>query len=481
MSIYNFRFSFFRRRLLIFLALFCFLFADFSALLLHPDIAHSFTVKEEKEYGEKMLSVIRQEFKLIDDLDIVQYIFNIGKEVVAAAGPQYFNYHFYVIDNKEFNAFAAPSGLIFVHTGLIGTMKTEGELVSVIAHEIGHIMSRHIADRIEKGKMISAGTLAMILAGILVGSSELSQALITGGMATGQHLSLQFSRENEEEADRIGFKLMQDLNRSPEDMVSMLNTMYQISKIRIGNIPQYLLTHPMPKQRMGYVQDLIHVYPRESYQAFDQFNFQRVKLRVAALTGDMSKLQAQYNRVLKSEEDPESRIFAQYGLSLLHFVNGEYERSIKGLHEVNAFFNYRPDLWVDIGRAYMSTGDLSQAYKYFEMARTKDPGNWYATYYLAIALQMKGEIDRAELLYRQVLGYIPDYPEIYLQLAKISGDRGDAGLSHFYLGIHYYYDVNYPTSRFHFQKAIEFLKSGERSAELEKIKEKIEKMKQNSN
>lgn len=424
-----------------------------------------------------MLSVIRKEFKLVDDLDIVQYISGIGKEVLIAAGPQYFNFHFYVIDNKEFNAFAAPSGLIFVHTGLISTMNTEGELVSVIAHEIGHVKSRHIAERIEKGKKISAVTLAMVLAGILAGSGELSQALVTGGMATGQHLSLEFSRENEEEADRIGFTLMQDLDRDPQDMVSMLNNMYQISKIRMGNVPQYLLTHPMPRHRMGYVQDLIYVHPRDQYLAFDQFNFRRVKLRTDALTGDTAKLTSQYKRTLNNAEDEESVMYAKYGLALLYFTNGEYQRAIDGLIEVEAFFKDRPNLMVDLGRAHLKLGNLNKAHKYFEMARAKDQGNLYATYYLAMALQQKREIDRAEKLYSQVQGQVPDYPPVYLQLAKLSGDRGNAGMSHYYLGLYYYYDVNYSTSEFHFQKAMQFLKSDEKKAE---IKETLEKMKGDS-
>ena len=270
---------------------------------------------------------------------------------------------------------------------------------------------------------------------------------------------------------------MQDLNRDPEDMVSMLSTMYKISKIRMGNVPQYLLTHPMPKHRMGYVEDLIHVHARNNYTQFDQFPFQRVKLKLAALTGDPSKLKSQYNRTLRAQESGEARMYAQYGLSLLHFSNGEYDRAISGFHDVDNYFKDRPNLWVDLGRAYLSIGDLVQASRYFENARAKDPGNWYATYHLAMALQKKGDIDRAEKLYVQVQGHVPDYPPVYLQLAKIAGDRGDAGMSHFYLGLHYFYDVNYSTSRFHFLKAQEFLKSKEKAAEID---EKLKKMKDNS-
>jgi len=475
LSISNFRFSFLKQIFISFSILFCLLTVDCIPFLYQQERAYAFSVGDEKEYGEKMLAVIRKEFNLIDDLDVIQYIVGIGEPIVAAAGPQYFNYHFYVINNKEFNAFAAPSGLIFIHSGIIGAMKTEGELVSVVAHEIGHVMSRHIADRIDKTKKVSAGTLAMVLAGILVGGGALSQALITGGLATGEAMYLQFTRENEEEADRIGFALMQDLNRDPQDMVSMLNTMYKVSRIRMGNIPQYLLTHPKPEMRMGYVQDLIYVHPNENYASFDQFNFKRIQHRMAALSEDPNKLKARYNRELRNAEDQGAKIFAQYGLSLIYLEEGEYRRAIEGLTAVNNFFHDKVNVWVDLGRAYLSNGELNQAFKYFEKARNSDPGNWYAAYYLALALEKKGNIVRAEQLYRQVQGHVPDYPPVYLQLAKISGDKGDAGLSHYYLGLSFFYDGNFSSSQFHFKKAQEIMKSKEK---LEEIAEKLTKMKE---
>ena len=477
MSISNFRFSFLKQCFICFSVFFCLLIVDCFPYVYQQERAYAFSIKDEKEYGEKMLAVIRKEFKLLDDLDIVQYVVGIGEQIVTAAGPQYFNYHFYVINDREFNAFAAPSGLIFIHSGIIGAMKTEGELVSVIAHEIGHVMSRHIADRIDKTKRVSAGTLAMVLAGILMGGGALSQALVTGGLATGEAMYLQFTRENEEEADRIGFALMQDLNRNPEDMVSMLHTMYKVSRIRMGNIPQYLLTHPKPELRMGYVQDLIYVHPSKNYASFDQFNFKRIKHRIASLSENLNKLKARYNRQIRNAEDQETKIFAQYGLSLIYLEEGEYSRAIEGLTAVNNFFHDRVNVWVDLGRAYLSNGELNQALKYFKKARTSDPGNWYAAYYLALALEKKGEIVRAEQLYRQVQGHVPDYPAVYLQLAKIAGDQGDAGLSHFYLGLSYFYDGNFSSSRFHFNKAKEVIQSKEMLKEIEENLAKIKELK----
>ncbi|MDX1777212.1 MAG: M48 family metalloprotease, partial [Desulfobulbales bacterium] len=99
--------------------------------------AFAFSVGEEKEVGEELLTMIRREFDLIDEPDIIQYINELGRETLAVAGSQYFDYHFFVIKNKELNAFAAPSGLIFFHSGLIESLDKEGELVGVMAHEVG--------------------------------------------------------------------------------------------------------------------------------------------------------------------------------------------------------------------------------------------------------------------------------------------------------------------------------------------------------
>ena len=113
-------------------------------------------------------------------------------------------------------------------------------------------------------------------------------------------MSLEFTRYDEEEADRVGFKLMKEQRRDPEEMVSMLHTMHKSSKIRMGNIPQYLLTHPKPELRMSYVQDLIQVQGRGDYKKFDQFQFHRMQKRVNALTIEPQKLFGRYKKAYRN-------------------------------------------------------------------------------------------------------------------------------------------------------------------------------------
>ena len=128
-----------------------------AALLQATTVSRSLalTVGEEREIGEQLLYQIRLAFPLLDDPDISQYINELGGEVLEVAGFQYFDYHFNIIESSQFNAFAAPSGLVFFYSGLIEKMDHEDELVSVLAHEIGHVVARHIAKGMDQGTKVT--------------------------------------------------------------------------------------------------------------------------------------------------------------------------------------------------------------------------------------------------------------------------------------------------------------------------------------
>ena len=479
MSILNFQ-SFIAVKRFIALVVLLLFFSVDCLTFFSPATVHAFSIKEEREYGENILAVIRKELKLVDELDVSQYVNDLGDSILAQAGPQFFDYHFYVINNKEFNAFATPSGLIFFHSGIINAMDNEGEFVSVLAHECGHVMSRHIAERIEKSAKINAGTLAMMLAGIALGGGALSQALITGGMAAGAAMSLAFTRQNEEEADRISFNLMDSQQRNPEDMLTMLNKMYKESKIRMGNIPPYLLTHPQPKLRMGYVEDLIHIKGEAQYSKFDQFAFRRMQKRVSSLTVEPQKLYGKYRKEVREATDEDIKMMGTYGLALADMSTGNYEQAVEKLRQVMQFYPDKPILLTDLGIVYLQWGQLETALMYLEEARNKDLGSWYGSFYLALALQQSGNDKRAEALYKQILGRSFDYPKAYFQLAQIESKKGNQALSYLYLGKNFYYEGNFTTSIFHLKKALALSTSGRDREEIQEILDRIKKIEKES-
>ena len=422
--------------------------------------ASAFSVGDEKEIGEQLLTMVRKEFKLIDEPDITQYINNLGQATLEVAGPQFFNYHFFIISNKELNAFAAPSGLIFFHSGLVESLDNEGELVGVVAHEIGHVVSRHLADRMSKSAKISAATMLGVLVGIAIGAGPLSEALISGSMAAGQSAALSFSRLDEEEADRLAFKWMQDQNRDPSLMVNMLRKIHNINRYRQGYIPPYLLTHPGPDIRMSYIQDLALFSTKKQYEKTDEFLFQRFKNRIISMTKDPIQLIQYYqNSITSLEPDSEQAAMANYVLSQAYLAAADYENAETALRKTMVFYPDRPILKADLGLLYLKSGRYEEALLHLREARKAERNNAYATFYLAMALEKTGKVQEASDFYEELLITIPDFAKLYYQLANVKAALGLQGEGFYYYGYYYWYEGDLKNAQYYFSKAVTLLPS----------------------
>ena len=428
------------------------------ALLLAPcgSGPAAFTVGEEKELGEKLLSLVRREFRLLDDPDISQYINMLGREVLAAAGPQFFDYHFFVINNKEFNAFAAPSGLLFFHSGLIETTDTEGELVSVMAHEVGHAASRHYADRLSKSQKISAGTAALALAGIAMGGGPLGQALLTGSLATNATMQLQFSRADEEEADRLAYNWLLSIQRDPAEMLGMIEKMRKISRYHRTKVPAYLLTHPEPENRYIYIEDRLHQGPPPSgLKPADEFEFQRIKYRILILTkAPHDLLPLLLNKAKNQGLSELDSTMNHYGLFQVYLANREYAKAEAELALVMQRFPDRSILMADQGVLYLESGQTERALESLNQAVSRDPHNAYALFNQANALQQSGKSAKALAIYEELLATMPDYSRLHYRIGQIKSTQGDKAAGHYHLGVFHWYEGDVKTARFHLQEAM---------------------------
>lgn len=402
------------------------------------------TIGEEREIGEKLLYSVRTQFSLLDDPDISQYINELGKEVLAQAGPRYFDYHFFVIPSSEFNAFAAPSGLIFFFSGLIETMRTENELISVMAHEIGHVVSRHIASRSDKGAKVSAISMALAMASLALGDPSLATGLFTGFQAAGQAANLHFSRADEEQADRLSYDWMNSLHRDPHAMEGMLRTMRRITRYRSGQIPQYLLTHPNPEARLEYVQSLLDYQSTEadppSYTTIDNFDFLRMKYRVIVSVNDPQKARAYFSNALATGSSDDEKIMATYGLALLEARELNFTKALENIAHVRKYYPGRSLLDVDAGIMYLDSGEIQEAFEMLSDAYDADPYDMYATFNLARAYEKIGNQDMALEMYNKVMKNMPEYSKIYYEMGRIKANQGRGDESNFYLGKFYLYE-----------------------------------------
>ncbi|MFZ5797639.1 MAG: beta-barrel assembly-enhancing protease [Desulfobulbaceae bacterium] len=411
--------------------------------MLPPMPAHALTIGEERDIGEKLLYKIRTELHLLDDPDIVQYINRLGRMVVDQAGPQFFDYRFYLVPSDEFNAFAAPSGLIFFYTGLVKTMKTEDELLSVMAHEIGHVVSRHISSRSDKAGKVGAISMALALASLAIGDPSLASGLFTGFQAAGQAVTLHFSRQDEEEADRLSYDWLKALHRDPQAMEGMLGTMRRITRYRSDQIPPYLLTHPNPEARLDYVQSLLD-YQQDKVQAgtyreTDNFEFLRLKYRAMVLVDDPQKTRAFFANAAATGSSPEEIAMATYGLALLEAKELNFSKALDNLDKVRAYFVDRPMLDVDEGIIHLDSGNAEKAIELLGKALSSNPEDMYAAFHLARANEMTGKVNEAERLYTKVMSVLPEYPRVYFEMGRIRASQGRKGMSNFYLAKYYLY------------------------------------------
>ncbi|ADH85399.1 beta-barrel assembly-enhancing protease [Desulfurivibrio alkaliphilus] len=428
--------------------------------LAQPTPAVALSIQEEKELGERLLTLVRKEFKFLDDPDITTYIRRLGQEVLDVAGPQPFDYHFFVVDNREFNAFAAPGGIIVIHSGLIEAAESEGQLVSVLAHEVGHAVSRHYADRLDKTQRVNLGATALALAGLILGGGAMAEAVVAGSLAGSATMSLQFSRQDEEEADLLALRWMREMGRDPAEMLGMLRTMRNISRFRRAQLPAYLLTHPEPERRIAYIEDRLYIdrlptriEPRPGDEDFE-FEFHRVRQRIFSLTrSPQDLLPALRHRMRQGEEDPVN-FMARYGLSQVYLADRQHKKALEEIRKVIARFPDRPILLADLAIILFEAGHGEEALEQLIEARKRDPNDPYILFHLARTLQQLDRSAEAKPIYEQLLTKTPDHARLHFRYGQVRTELGDRAAGHYHLGLYHWYLGEARMARHHLGEAV---------------------------
>ncbi|MFQ5514401.1 MAG: M48 family metallopeptidase [Myxococcota bacterium] len=215
------------------------------------------SVQDEKRLGHRVQRQVREQFQLLREPVVVQYVREVGARVAAAAQSSAFEFRFYVIEDESINAFAIPGGAVYVHTGLITSAHNEAELAGVLAHEIGHVTARHVAKLYKRQR--NTGLLAQIVAvaiAIVSGNSYIAQggALATDVAATA-YLNT-YTQDAEREADQLAVDTLIRAGYDPRALI----TMFQTLQAEVGSgvpLPQILKSHPATAERIRNVQYLI--------------------------------------------------------------------------------------------------------------------------------------------------------------------------------------------------------------------------------
>jgi predicted Zn-dependent protease len=212
------------------------------------------TPSAEKQLGREFMLSVKKNAEVLDDPLIEEYVQDLGDRLLKHSDASGQTFTFFVLDEPSINAFAGPGGYIGIHSGLILATQSESELASVIAHEIAHVTQKHLLRAFDAANQMSGKTAALLLASILVGvagSPDAGIAMATGAQASAIQEQINFTRNNEEEADTVGIQLLADADFDPRAMPVFFERLTHASRLYESGIPEMLRTHPVTTNRIA--------------------------------------------------------------------------------------------------------------------------------------------------------------------------------------------------------------------------------------
>ncbi|MGA2025627.1 MAG: M48 family metalloprotease [Syntrophobacteraceae bacterium] len=427
---------------LIALTLFVF---TFVILCPHGKVS-AITLSEEKDLGKKFVMLIHKSMPFVEDGEVLTYVRSIGNRVAKEVGITTYQFQFFVVDAPIPNAFAIPGGYIFIYRGLIEMMTSEGELASILSHELGHITARHLQRSIDEAKILTIAMIAGVVAGIFLGAPGLA----AGGMAGAETAALQYSRVHETEADMRGFGYLCAAGYDPVDMPSMMQKLMDCTWLQNSTIPSYLSTHPAVGERVQYLNEMVKKRNASSRKAVQppSGDFQVMQATLIADYTDETKAFDRFQEGIKKGDNA-----AVFGLGRLYLRQNQWSKAVEQLRQAAHLMPASPFVLSTLGEAYHRIGKLQEAQNTLESALMIDPSSSIADFRLALVLMDMGKKDEALEHLMRIEELAPMFPEVDYQLGVILGQANQLGAAHFYLGRYYYNKGNKELAISHFKKA----------------------------
>jgi predicted Zn-dependent protease len=448
--------------------------------LLFPAPLHAafgdFGIQDEKELGQKFEVLVTSRLPLVQDPLVQSYARELLQRIQEVLPAQPFELEVRILQDNSLNAFAAPSGKIFLHSGLILAMEDESELAAVLAHELAHVTQRHIASNIERSKWISLGSLAGVLAGVLLGGGAGSRALAVGSMAGGQAAALKYSRSDEQEADQIGLEYLVRAGYNPRGMVESFRKIrrHKLLGGSSAEVPEYMLTHPGLESRIGDMAGMVNrMDPELLARKRDDSKLRKVQMLLRARYQDPGRAMAYF-------QGPQAELSCLQLLGKAIVQQRSHEIS-----EVEPTLNKALDcggglpLWQrEAGRIYFQQGRLQEARPYLETALRQDPEDFMALYYLARIRAKQGEKEQAARDLQNVLHHVPRNKEVHTVLGRLLGQQGDKFSGYLHYAYAYLYRNKQERTRYYMQKAEELISSTEEKQRFSELKSEYEQVSQ---
>lgn len=330
-----------------------------------------------------------------------RYINDLGFRLLAGIDNRVRDYRFFIVRDDSINAFALPGGFIGINRGLIMRARTQHQLASVLAHEIAHVRLMHGIEMMKKGSELNTKTILTLLAGLLLGGvdSQVGSAVLLGGVAGTRQALVNFTRENEYEADRVGMELLAGAQFDPNGMIEFFSIMSKLSgSSEIGNI-EYLRTHPVGSNRVAEAVNRARNLGSGANQVDDYLLFKDYLLYSSS--DFLPQQGSRFLRALALIKQADHQA-ADERLSILYRGDSE-------------------NIWYSI--AYAENLELlgreSEAELVYRRLLDIFPGNYILSMRLLRLLQLEGRNQSALVIARNLENQFPENKQVYFELSEI--------------------------------------------------------------
>lgn len=388
-------------------------------------------VSPEQEYalGKEWVRLYRSRVPTSSDPLLIDYIEQLMRKLAMSSELEDRRLSIIVVENPTMNAFAVPGGVIGVHTGLFLYADSEGQLSSVLAHELAHLSQRHFARGLQQRQTNSMGLMAAQLASLVLmatAGSEAGMAALSASNALALDNQLRFSRQNEQEADRVGIQTMVAAGMDPYEVPEMFERMLHSTRFS-RRPPEFLLTHPITEKRISDSLNRAQKYKRKQHLTSIDFHLMRARIR---LNNEESPQKAAKRFQGEISGDTFSIDASYYGLALAQSRSGMVDDARKTLQKL---LDKDPDkiAYITAYAEIEATGkNYDKALAALSKALKKSPANLPLNYTYAKTLMDAGQHEKSEEVLEKYVRVRPDDPNLWYLLAEVQGLAGNI------LGVH---------------------------------------------
>ncbi len=388
---------------------------DASSSIISPQL--------EKEIGESFLKQLHASLPTFSDPLMKYYVAGQLNQLAQYSDLREAIMSVVVIDNPDINAFAAPGGVIGVNLGLLLKAEDVHEYSSVMAHELAHLSQRHFARGVEEQRAQTLPTIASLITALIIGAAgggDAAIAAISTAQAAGVANQLRFSRDREQEADRIGMNTLVRANLDPNAMARMFERMQRAYRFT-RRPPEFLLTHPLSETRIADARNQALDAPRRNYS--DSLDYQLMRIRAEV---HYRKNHAQGVKVYRKtlQEDP-TNTAANYGLALSLSRNGEHEEALTrveklvGINPQSILYN------AAYAELLIEAKNTRQALRLLSHQLVLNPDNAPLSMLYAQALNQAEQFTEAEQVLTRQSRIRPNDVDVWYELAETAGLAGN--------------------------------------------------------